>query len=201
MKNICVYCGSSYGSRVEYKDAAIALAHALHERNIGLVYGGGDVGLMGAIARESLKLGSPVVGVITKDLFKREVALNALPDLRVVETMHERKALMSKLSDGFIAMPGGLGTLDEMFEAMTWTQLGIHAKPCGFLDVCGYYAPLMKFLEHSVKEGFICKESLSALYMDSDARHLLDVMSSFKPEHIPDKAKIVLAMERGGHKG
>ncbi len=200
MRSICVYCGSSYGARQEYKDAAAALAKALHERGMGLVYGGGDVGLMGVVAREALRLGCEVSGVITRDLFKREVAFKELPDLRVVDTMHERKALMASLADGFIALPGGLGTLDEMFEAMTWTQLGIHAKPCGFLNVCGYYTPLMDFLAHAVKEEFICEASLSCALCDSDPAALLDAMLSFKPGRIPDKAKLVLAMERGSRR-
>ena len=197
MKRLCVYCGSSYGSRPEYKEAALSLAKALRERDLGLVYGGGDVGLMGVVAREALTLGCEVTGVITRDLFEREVAFKDLPDLRVVGSMHERKALMAKLSDGFIAMPGGLGTMDEIFEAMTWTQLGIHAKPCGFLNVEDYYTPLMKFLAHAVNEGFICEDSLSCAVCDSDPSDLLDAMLSFKPGHMPDKAKLVLAMERG----
>lgn len=200
MKRVCVYCGSSYGARPEYKDAAIALAGALSRRGLGLVYGGGDVGLMGVVAREALRLGCEVSGVITEDLFEREVGFRDLPDLRVVAGMHERKALMAKLSDGFIALPGGLGTMDEIFEAMTWTQLGIHTKPCGFLDVSGYYAPLMGFLAHAVKEKFICEDSLSCMLCDSDPEALLDGMLAFKPGHIPDKAKLALALERGSRR-
>ncbi len=197
MKNICVYCGSSPGNRPEYKQAALELAGALHERNLGLVYGGGSVGLMGAVAREALKLGCEVKGVITRDLWVREVGFNELPELEIVETMHERKALMAQLSDGFIALPGGLGTLDEMFEAITWTQLGIHVKPCGLLNVCDYYMPLMKFLNHSVSEGFICGSSLSALFSDTDPGHLLDAMKSFKACEVPDKTKLAIELEMG----
>ena len=201
MKSICVYCGSSAGIRPEYKNAALALAKALSERGMGLVYGGGDVGLMGIVARESLRLGCGVEGVITKDLFKREVAFKELPTLHVVESMHERKALMAKLADGFIAMPGGLGTFDEFFEAITWTQLGIHLKPCGLLNTCGYYTPLISFLEHAVKEGFICTGSLSALHSSSEPGELLDFMAKFKPGQMPDKAKAALAIELGSRKG
>ena len=197
MKNVCVYCGSSPGNRPEYKQIALALAMALHERGMGLVYGGGSVGLMGAVAREALRLGCPVEGVITQDLFQREVAFKSLPNLKVVGSMHERKALMAKLADGFVALPGGLGTLDEFFEALTWTQLGIHAKPCGLLNICGYYASLANFLNHAVTEGFICETGLSALFSDSDPARLLDAMAAFQPGQIPDKAKFVLALEHG----
>ena len=197
MKRICVYCGSSAGGSPEYKEAAIGLAHELRKRELGLVYGGGAVGLMGVIAREAMKIGCPVEGVITRDLNEREVGLKELPNLHVVETMHERKAMMARLSDAFIALPGGLGTLDEFFEAITWTQLGIHAKPCGLLNVKGYYEPLMKFLSHAVKEGFICEASLAALRMAPEPDTLLDAIADFKPGRIPDKAKLVLALERG----
>lgn len=197
MKYVCVYCGSSAGKRLEYKQLALGLANAMHERGLGLVYGGGAVGLMGAVAREALKLGCEVKGVITHDLFEREVGLKELPDLKIVDTMHERKALMAQLADGFIALPGGLGTLDEIFEAMTWTQLGIHQKPCGFLNVCDYYTPLMKFLSHSVSEGFICESSLSALFSDTDPGCLLDAMESFRACEVPDKAKLAIELEMG----
>ncbi len=200
MKKLCVYCGSSPGGSREYEDAALALARAMAERGIGLVYGGGSVGLMGVVAREALRLGVEVSGVITKDLFKREVAFKELPDLRIVETMHERKAVMAKLSDGFVAMPGGLGTLDEIFEAMTWTQLGIHVKPCGFLDTRAYYTSLMDFLRHAVEEKFIAEASLSSMSVDADPGRLLDSMNAFKGSRIPDKAKLVLAMERGSRR-
>ncbi len=137
MKRVCVFCGSSPGARPEYLQAAIELGQALAGKNIGLVYGGAKVGMMGKIAESVLEKGGEVIGVIPKDLVEREVAFTGLADLRVVGSMHERKALMADLSDGFIALPGGLGTIEEFFEVVTWAQLGIHPKPCGLLNVRG----------------------------------------------------------------
>lgn len=200
MKSVCVYCGSSAGGRPEYAEAARGLAGALRERGLGLVYGGGDVGLMGVVAREALRLGVEVTGVITRELFRREVAFRALPDLRVVDGMHERKALMARLADGFVALPGGLGTLDEIFEALTWSQLGIHGKPCGFLDACGYYAALTGFLNHAVAEGFVCRGSLACLFCEAEPGPLLDAMLSFRAARMPDKIALALAVERGSRR-
>ncbi len=136
MKRICVFCGSSPGARLEYARAARELADLLIKRNIGLVYGGARVGIMGEIASAVLKQGGEVIGVIPQELVEKEVAFTELTDLRIVGSMHERKALMAELSDGFIALPGGLGTIEEFFEVLTWAQLGLHRKPCGLLNVC-----------------------------------------------------------------
>ncbi|MEN4099329.1 MAG: TIGR00730 family Rossman fold protein, partial [Anaerolineaceae bacterium] len=155
MKRICVFCGSSPGARPEYLDAAAALGQALARRGLGLVYGGGRLGLMGAIARAALAAGGEVTGVIPRGLVEREVGFTELNDLRVVESMHERKALMIELSDGFIALPGGLGTIEEFFEALTWGQLGLHQKPCGLLNVSGYFDHLVAFLDNVRAEQFV----------------------------------------------
>ncbi len=155
MKRVCVYCGSSPGVNTAYGDAARALGSALVANGIGLVYGGGSVGLMGMISDEVSALGGEVIGVIPQDLDFREVSNRSLDDLRLVGSMHERKALMAELADGFIAMPGGYGTLDELFEILTWSQLGLHQKPVGLLNVNGFYKPLLSFLDHVVVEQFI----------------------------------------------
>ncbi len=201
MKRVCVYCGSSPGARKDYLEAAIDLAKELSARGLGLVYGGASVGVMGELAREALRLNCPVTGVIPKDLMRREVGLKELPDLRVVESMHERKALMVELSDAFIAMPGGLGTLDEFFEAMTWGQLGIHSKPCALLNVRGYYDHLLEFLDHSINEKFVSRRSLAPLIIDSDPGRILGFFESYKPAALPDKAKEAIDSERGRAKG
>src|ERR1043165_174167 len=144
-RRVCVFCGSSPGARPEYRQAAEAMGRLLASRRIGLVYGGGNVGLMGLLADAALSAGGEVIGVIPRHLDAREVAHRGLPDLRVVASMHERKALMADLSDAFIALPGGLGTLEEMFEILTWAQLGLHRKPCGLLNVLGYFDRLLSF--------------------------------------------------------
>jgi len=154
LKNICVYCGSSPGRLKAYADAARALAEALVSRNIGLVYGGASIGIMGAVADHVLQLGGKAVGVIPEALMRKEVAHYRLSELYVTQSMHERKMRMAELSDGFIALPGGLGTLEELFEIWTWAQLGFHDKPCGLLNVEGYYDPLIEFLDHAVTEQF-----------------------------------------------
>jgi hypothetical protein len=155
LKRICVFCGSSPGARLEYAAAARDLGLALAQRKIGLVFGGGKVGLMGHLARAALDAGGEVIGVIPRELYEKKVAFTGLSDLRVVATMHERKALMAELSDGFMALPGGLGTLDETFEILTWAQLGLHRKPCGLLNVAGYFTPLLAFLDRVAAEGFL----------------------------------------------
>ena len=155
LKRVCVYCGSSRGTDPAYAEAAEALAAELVRRGIGLVYGGGSVGLMGVIADAVLARGGDVIGVIPRFLHRREIMHEGVTDLRVVESMHERKALMADLSDGFVALPGGIGTLEETFEAMTWTQLGIHAKPVGLLDVGGFWAPMQELLARAVADGFL----------------------------------------------
>lgn len=155
LKRICVFCGSSPGADPEFARAAERLGALLAQKGIGLVFGGGKVGMMGRLARAALDCGGEVIGVIPRQLFERKVACTGLSDLRVVATMHERKALMAELADGFMALPGGLGTLEEIFEMLTWAQLGMHAKPCGLLDVAGFFAPLLRFLDHVTEQGFV----------------------------------------------
>jgi uncharacterized protein (TIGR00730 family) len=181
MRRICVYCGSNPGARPEYAAAARELARACAERGLGLVYGGGKVGLMGVLADAALAQGSEVIGVIPRALFDQEVAHTGVSKLEVVGSMHERKARMAELADAFLALPGGLGTLEELFEVWTWTQLGFHAKPCGLLDVAGYYAPLVSFLGSSVAEGFLLPEHRAALLVGTDAGALLDGLAAWRP--------------------
>jgi uncharacterized protein (TIGR00730 family) len=178
---LCVFCGSSPGARPEYLAAAHALGRLLAERGIGVVYGGASVGLMGAVADAALAAGGHVTGVIPRVLEAREIAHPGLSDLRVVASMHERKALMSDLSDGFVALPGGLGTLEELFEVWTWAQLGMHAKPCAVLDVAGYYAPLLAFLDHGVRERFVRAPHRAMLLVDDEPARLLDRLAAYEP--------------------
>lgn len=174
MKSLCVYCGASIGASADYAHAARNLAVSLVERNIALVYGGGNIGLMGIIANETLRLGGHVTGVIPKALMELEIGHPGLSQLHIVADMHERKAMMARLSDGFIAMPGGLGTLEELFEMLTWSQLGLHEKPIGLLNVAGFYDGLITFASHLVKQGFV-KPTHAALLMSADsADELLD---------------------------
>lgn len=181
MQRICVYCGSNAGARPAYADAARGLARACAERGLGLVYGGGNVGLMGVLADAAMELGSEVIGVIPRALAEQEVAHTAITKLEVVGSMHERKARMAELADAFLALPGGLGTLEELFEVWTWTQLGFHAKPCGLLDVEGYYAPLVRFLQRSVAEGFLRPEHRAALLVGTDPAELLGRLAAWRP--------------------
>lgn len=174
LHSLCVFCGSSPGARPEYRAAARELGSILAARRIRLVYGGGHVGLMGVVADAALAAGGDVVGVITNGLQSREVGHTGLPDLRVVATMHERKALMASLADAFVALPGGAGTLDEFFEAWTWTQLGIHRKPVGLLNVAGYFDPLLAFLERAVGDRFIRVEHADAVVVDDRIERLID---------------------------
>ena len=169
------------GARPEYAAAARAVARLLAERGIGLVYGGGGTGLMGALADAMLDAGGDVVGVMPRALVAREVAHRRLGDLRLVDTMHERKALMSELADGFLALPGGLGTLEELFEVWTWAQLGVHAKPCALLDVAGYYAPLLAFLDRAVAERFVRPSYRAMLLVGDDPAALLDRLAAYEP--------------------
>lgn len=178
MTSLCVFCGSSPGARPEYRDAARALGSVLAARRIRLVYGGGHVGLMGVVADAALAAGGDVVGVITNGLQAREVGHTGLPDLRVVATMHERKAMMASMADAFVALPGGAGTLDEFFEAWTWTQLGIHRKPVGLLNVAGYFDPLLAFLERAVGDRFIRLEHADAVVVDDRIDRLIDRLAS-----------------------
>lgn len=193
MKRICVFCGSSPGSRPEYLQAARQLGHTLASKGIGLVYGGGRVGMMGKIAESVLEKGGEVIGVIPKELVEKKVAYTGLADLRVVGSMHERKALMADLSDGFIALPGGLGTIEEFFEVVTWAQLGIHPKPCGLLNIVQYYNKLLDFLDHTVSEKFVELEHRSMILVDENPEKLLQKFESYRPPKI-DKAKWALQL-------
>lgn len=179
MKNICVYCGSSPGLRPDYAQAARALAAAMVQRKLGLVYGGASVGLMGQVADAVLQLGGRVVGVIPEALARREVAHHGLTELHITHSMHERKTLMAELSDGFVALPGGIGTFEEIFEIWTWSQLGIHAKPCGLLNVAGYYDALTTFLDHATHEQFLRPTHRSLLMIESEPGALLDRFASY----------------------
>ena len=181
MKRVCVFAGSSAGSRDEYQDAARALGRTLAERGIGLVYGGARVGLMGIIADATLTAGGQAIGVIPAALVAREIAHEGLTELRIVSSMHERKALMADLSDAFIAVPGGWGTLEEFFEVLTWAQLGLHQKPCGLLNVLGYFDGLLSFLEHAVGERFLRREYASMIAVAASPAALLDRLGSYAP--------------------
>ncbi len=193
MKRICVFCGSSPGARPEYRQAARQLAYTLASKQIGLVYGGGSVGVMGEIARTVLDEGGEVIGVIPKALAKKKVAFTELPDLRVVGSMHERKALMAELADGFIALPGGLGTIEEFFEVLTWAQLGIHSKPCGLLNVGQYYDKLISFLDHTVSEQFVEGAHRSMVLIAGSPEALLEQFETYQPPQV-DKAAWTLRM-------
>jgi uncharacterized protein (TIGR00730 family) len=186
MRRLCVFSGSSPGARSVYADATAALGHALAGAGIGLVYGGASVGLMGTVADAALAAGGEVVGVIPQALVDREIAHPGLSELHVVQSMHERKALMADLSDGFVALPGGTGTLDELFEVYTWTQLGLHAKPLGLLDVRGYWTSLVAFLDHAVAERFVTAEHREMLVVADGPEALLD---AFRRWRAPARAK------------
>ena len=181
MKRVCVFCGSNPGVREDYRNSAQALARALAGRALGLVYGGGNVGLMGMLADSMLQAGGEVIGVIPRSLVAKEVAHHGVTELRIVDTMHERKALMNDLSDAFIALPGGFGTLDEFFEILTWSQLGIHGKPSGLLNVAGYYDRLLAMLDHAVAEGFLRPAHRDLVIADSDVDALLLRLAAFVP--------------------
>jgi len=178
---ICVFCGSRPGRRPEYVQAARELGRLLAERNIGLVYGGASVGIMGAVANAVLNGGGEVIGVIPQALVQPEVAHDHLTDLRIVASMHERKALMAELSDAVIALPGGLGTFEELFETLTWSQLGIHRKAFGFLNTAGFYNTLLGLIEHSIEEGFVLPEHRALILEASDPAVLLDQIIAYEP--------------------
>ena len=178
LQSIGVFCGSAVGSKPEYASAARALGRLLAEQEITLVYGGGRIGLMGVVADAALEVGGRVVGVIPKILYRKEVAHEGLTELRVVESMSERKAVIGELSDAFIALPGGIGTLDEIFEVWTWTQLGLQHKLCGLLDVGGYFGPLIEFVDRAVVEGFLRPAHRSALLVDTDATRLVERLAA-----------------------
>lgn len=184
MKSLCIYCGSSIGAKPAYADAARSLAKAMVDHGIALVYGGGNVGLMGVIADEVLRLGGKATGVIPQVLLDKEVGHIGLTKLHIVKDMHERKAMMAELSDGFIAMPGGIGTLEELFEVFTWSQLGFHNKPIGILNACGFYDGLIGFLRHTVDEGFLRTAHASILIDDADPVALVARILTYKPQYV-----------------
>ncbi len=180
MKHLCVFCGSSPGANSEYKNAARRLGALLAMKKITLVYGGGSIGLMGEIADAVLDHRGEVIGVIPQSLVDKELAHSGVTELRVVRSMHERKAVMADLADGFIALPGGLGTLEELFEILTWGQLGLHRKPCGLLNAAGYFAPMLAFLNHMVSQEFLRTRDLEMLLMEEDEKALLRKMAAYR---------------------
>ena len=184
MKRICVFCGSSAGNRPEYRVCAEELGAELVRRQIGLVYGGGNVGLMGAIADSVLKAGGEAIGVIPEHLMALEVGHKHLTKLHVVRSMHERKALMADLSDAFIALPGGFGTLEEFFEVLTWSQLGLHRKPCGIVNVLDYFTPLLEMLDHAVEERFLKGENRALVLSRETPAELLQAFAEWRPVHV-----------------
>jgi len=184
MRRICVFCGSSPGSRPEYGAAAEEMGAELGRRNIGLVYGGGNVGLMAIIADSVLRAGGEAQGVIPEHLMAREVGHRGLTKLHVVRSMHERKALMADLSDAFVALPGGFGTLEEFCEVVTWTQLGLHAKPSGVLNVLGYYSPRLAMFDHAVEERFLKPENRALLIARESPADLLQALEEWSPVQV-----------------
>jgi len=183
MRRVCVFCGSSAGGRPEYAAAAAALGRLIAKRGLGLVYGGGNVGLMGIVADAAMAEGGEVIGIIPEALLKMEVGHRNITKLHVVDSMHERKAMMAELADAFIALPGGIGTLEELFEVWTWGQLGLHPKPLGFLDVAGYYDSLHAFLDHSTAEGFLKERHRAMAVVESDPAALLARLAAYEPPH------------------
>lgn len=184
IKRLAVFCGSSPGARPEYVEAAQAFGRLLSERGIGVVYGGSNVGVMAALANEVLDNHGDIIGVIPRMLVDREVAHRELPDLRIVESMHERKAMMAELSDGFVALPGGIGTLEEFLEVWTWAQLGVHDKPCGLLNVAGYFDGLLAFIDGAVKEKFVRDAHRAMLIVEEDPLMLLERFASYEPPRV-----------------
>ena len=185
MKRICVFCGSAIGNQPVYREVAVAMGSLLARRGIGLVYGGGHVGLMGVVADACLAAGGEVIGVIPQALADREIAHARLTELHVVDSMHTRKAMMADLSDAFIAMPGGVGTFEEFFEAVTWTQLGLHKKPCGLLNAGAFYTPLAAFIDQAVSEGFIKPVHRAFIVVDDNPERLLDTLGTVKLPDVP----------------
>ncbi len=181
MQRLCVFCGSSAGTRPDYRESARRLGDVLARRGLGLIYGGGHVGLMGVLADAVLQGGGEVIGVIPQALVDKELAHAGLSELRVVATMHQRKALMADLAHGFIALPGGFGTADELFEILTWAQLGLHAKPIGLVNVAGYFDPLLAWLDHTVREQLVRPEHRRLLLQADDAERLLELVLGYRP--------------------
>lgn len=184
MRRVCVYAGSNVGTRHEYAEAAADLARAIVDRGLGIVYGGGNVGLMGVLADAAIAAGGEVIGIMPDALVAREIGHRGVTELRIVSSMHERKAMMSELAGGFVALPGGFGTIEELVEVLTWSQLGIHAKPCALLDVAGFYRPLVDFFGRAAEEGFVREQHHAMLIVDSDPSALLDRMAAWQPPKV-----------------
>ncbi|HEX6749303.1 MAG TPA: TIGR00730 family Rossman fold protein [Longimicrobium sp.] len=193
LRRVCVFCGSNPGGRPDYAAAAREMGRVLVERGLGLVYGGGNVGLMGIVADTVLAGGGEVVGVIPEALMAREVGHAGLTELHVVRTMHERKAMMADRADAFVAMPGGFGTFEEFCEVLTWSQLGFHPKPCGLLNVAGYYDPLLALFDRGAEEGFIPPQHRALVIEETDPARLLDRFAAFRP---PTTSKWIRPDER-----
>lgn len=189
LKSLCVYCGSSVGRDTVYADAARSLARVMVERGVRLVFGGGSVGIMGAVADEVLRLGGEAVGVIPQALMRKELAHAGLTEMHVTPSMHARKTLMAELSDAFVALPGGIGTFEELFEVWTWAQLGFHDKPCAILNVGGYYDRLVEFLDHASAEEFVRPVHRGMLIVESDPELLLERFSAYQPPAQPKWVK------------
>jgi uncharacterized protein (TIGR00730 family) len=186
MRQICVFCGSRSGVSYAYEEGARRLGRALAKVGITLVYGGGRVGLMGVLADTVLGSGGEVIGVIPKALVRREVAHAGLSDLRVVGSMHERKALMSELSEGFVMLPGGIGTLEEFFEVLSWAHLGVHSKPCGLLNIEDYYEPLLAFLDDAVVRGFLSEQHRSMVLVETEPELLLEAFARYRAPEVAE---------------
>lgn len=184
MNRICVYCGSNPGLLPEYTEAAKSLGSLLADSGLGLVYGGASVGIMGRVANAALAGGAEVIGVIPAALASKEIAHSGLTELHVVESMHERKAMMAELSDGFVALPGGWGTIEEIFEALTWAQLGFHRKPCGLLNIAGYYDHLRSFLDHAMEHGFVREAYRPMIMIEDDPAGLLQRFETYQPPKV-----------------
>jgi len=187
VRRVCVFCGSSPGARPAYAEATAELARLLVADGVGVVYGGGHVGLMGVLADATLAAGGEVTGVMPQALVDREIAHDRISELRVVGSMHERKALMAELADVFIALPGGAGTLEELFEVYTWAQLGLHDKACALLDVEDYYGGLVAFLDHAVRERFLREEHRAMLMVERDPSTLIERLRDFEPAAVRPK--------------
>lgn len=185
MKRVCVFCGANAGTRGVFRDAAATLGRVLAERGLGLVYGGASIGLMGALADAARAAGGEVIGVIPQALMAREIAHPHLADLRVVGSMHERKALMADLADGFITLPGGIGTLEEFFEVWTWAHLGLHTKPCALLNIAGFYSKLEAFINQVDDDGFLRQGVRDMVLIDDDAHRLIDAMLAYRAAPTP----------------
>ena len=181
IKRLCVFCGSGSGNRIDYADAAQSLGQELLNHNIELIYGGGHIGLMGILADTVMQGGGHVIGIIPGFLAKREIAHNTITELRVVGSMHERKALMAELADGFIAMPGGIGTFEELMEAFTWNQLGIQTKPCAILNTCNYFEHMLAMLDHAVEEQFLRRVHRDMLLISTSAAEIIELIQQYKP--------------------